>query len=278
MVDTDDGDQLRCFSRGKKNDVACGDRVRLSLTGHRQGVIDLILPRHTLLYRSDAFREKSIAANVTQLIMVVAAEPEFSDEVLARGLVAAESADIAPLIVLNKCDLGAAAARARSQLSPWAALDYPILELSAKQDVTPLRERLHGHTSVLVGQSGMGKSTLINALLPGTGARTQEISLALGSGKHTTTHAELYRLDPTSAIIDSPGLQEFGLAHLSHNDVAAAFRDIAPLLGECRFRDCRHRSEPGCAVQKAVATGQLSDLRYQLFLRIAGTALARDER
>jgi ribosome biogenesis GTPase len=274
LVRLADGSEMLCLTRGKKSEVVCGDLVDIKLTGEAsaengaQGVIERILPRHSLLHRSDAFREKRIAANVTQIVVVVAAEPSFSDELLARCLVAAFDQKIEVLIVLNKCDLAAVAA-ARRRLMPYSAIGYRVLELSAKQDISALRPLLHGHTSVLVGQSGMGKSTLINALLPDAQAATREISSALDSGKHTTTHARLYRLDETSSLIDCPGVQAFGLHHLSFGGIEQGFVEFAPHLGQCRFHDCRHTHEPGCALREAVAAGKIDARRLELFQQIA---------
>ena len=271
-VELDDGRTLLCFPRGKKSELACGDKVSIQLSGENQGVIDSIEERQTLLYRSNEFKQKLIAANVTQIVIVVATEPSFSDELITRCLVAAECQDMKALIVLNKCDLQERLDFATTNLSAFEQLGYPVLRLSAHTSVDLLRPFLSGHTSVLVGQSGMGKSTLTNALVPGANAPTREISEALDSGKHTTTHATLYRLDDQSVLIDSPGLQEFGLRHLSSNAIEYGFPELRPLLGKCRFRDCRHDREPDCAVLAAVESGQISPRRYAVFRALRNEA------
>ncbi len=268
LIELADGSTLPCFPRGKKSELACGDRVQLERSGEAQGVIDTILPRSSLLYRSNEFRQKLIAANVTLVVIVVATEPSFSDELVTRCLVAAESQDIKALIVLNKCDLIERLPDAEAALSPFARLGYSILHLSALGEVDALRTQLAGQTSVLVGQSGMGKSTLVNALVPTAGARTREISEALDSGRHTTTHATLYRLPDGAALIDSPGLQEFGLHHLSRSELEHGFREYRAWQGHCRFRNCRHDREPGCAIREAVEAGDVDASRHDTFLRL----------
>jgi len=271
VVELDDGSQLPCFPRGKKSEVACGDRVDIARTSDDQGVIEAIQPRSSLLYRSNEIKQKLIAANVDQLVIVVATEPAFSDELVTRALLAAESEEIDVLIVLNKCDLSDKLPVARERLAVFAGLGYRIVELSALNHAEDLRPELAGKTSVLVGQSGMGKSTLVNALVPAANAATREISQALDSGKHTTTHATLYHLDEASELIDSPGLQEFGLGHLDRQEIEHAFREFRPYLGLCRFRDCRHNREPDCALNAALATGQIDERRFAAYHRILGT-------
>ena len=266
----DDGRTIAGIPLGKKSPYACGDRVEVELSSPNQGQILRHLERTSLLYRSDEWKQKLIAANATQLVLVCATEPGFTDELLTRALVAAEHDDIKAVIVLNKCDLTAGLAAARQQLAPFAALGYPIIELSAKEDASAIKRLLTDHVSVLVGQSGMGKSTLINALVPGAAAATREISEALDSGKHTTTHARLYALDENSAIIDSPGLQEFGLAHLTVGEIENAFVEFRPYMGQCRFRDCHHEAEPDCAIKKAVAAGLIHPRRLEHFNKLIG--------
>ena len=272
IVELPDGNLLPCFPRGKKSDVACGDRVDIQRTSDDQGVIEAIQPRTSLLYRSNEIKQKLIAANVDQLVIVVATEPAFSDELITRALLAAESEEIEALIVLNKCDLADKLPAARERLAVFARLGYRIVELSALEHAEDLRPELFGYTSVLVGQSGMGKSTLVNSLVPSARAATREISQALDSGKHTTTHATLYHLDADSELIDSPGLQEFGLGHLDRQEIEHAFLEFRPYVGQCRFRDCKHNREPDCVLNAAVKAGEIDARRFDVYHRIVGTA------
>jgi len=267
LVELDGGESLKCFPRGKRSEVACGDRVQVAPTAAGQGVIEAIDPRSALFYRSDAFRQKLIAANVTQIMIVLAAAPSYYEDLVNRCLVAAEEARIRAVIVLNKFDLGTSAAALES-LRLFEKLGYPVLPLSARQDVTPLLPWLEGQTTVLVGQSGMGKSTIINRLLPEANAATAEVSIALDSGRHTTTHARLYRLGASGRIIDAPGLQEFGLHHIAPEALDALFVEFRPFIGHCRFANCRHASEPGCAIAGAVKDGLISERRRASYRQI----------
>lgn len=259
---------LKCYPRGKKSHYACGDNVEIELTGHDQGVIVGLLPRHNLLWRSDAFREKLIAANLTQIVIVVATEPGFSDLLISRCITAAEQQRLKTLIVLNKADLAGRLPAARAALQPFAGLGYRCIELSALRNADALAASLDGEKSIFVGQSGMGKSTLTNALIPEAQAATREISAALNSGKHTTTFARLYPFGEHGWLIDSPGLQVFGLAHLDSAALTESFIEFRPYLGQCRFRDCRHDAEPGCALREAVETGRIHPRRYEHFTQI----------
>jgi len=260
----DDQKRISCVTRGKKTDLACGDNVTVKLTDKHEGVIESTLPRKTLLYRSNAFKSKMLAANVTQIIIVLATQPSFYEALLNRCLIAAEAAGIKALIVLNKCDL-ADNDDAKQKLALYTELGYQVLALSATEDISALRPYLQGEASILVGQSGMGKSTIINALLPDADVRTREVSLVLDSGKHTTTAAHLYHLDTHSQLIDSPGLQEFGLHHLSTDDLEHAFIEFRPYLGKCRFNNCKHLQEPDCAIKEAMAINKVTPERLAIY-------------
>lgn len=261
---TADKKRISCVTRGKKTDLACGDLVMIQMTDRHEGVIETTLPRKTLLYRSNAFKSKMLAANVTQIIIVLATQPSFYEALLNRCLIAAEAANIKALIVLNKCDL-ADNDDAKQKLALYAALGYRVLMLSATEDISTLRPYLQGEASILVGQSGMGKSTIINSLLPDADVRTREVSLVLDSGKHTTTAAHLYHLDADSQLIDSPGLQEFGLHHLSTDELEYAFIEFRPFLGKCRFNNCKHLQEPDCAITGAMATHKITPERLAIY-------------
>ena len=265
-----EGNILSCITRGRRNDVVVGDIVEV-----HEGVIESVMPRTSLLYRSDAFREKRIASNVTQVVFVLAGVPTYSDELLNLCLTASQDQGLKFLILLNKADMEEATKAVMESLELYEKLGYPVLSISARQNVSPLLPFLEGETSVLVGQSGMGKSTLINSLVPEANRATAEISSKLDSGRHTTTHARLYHLSPISHIIDSPGLQEFGLNHLDLQGLVRAFVEFRPHLGHCRFRNCRHAGEPGCALQAALESGEISERRMAIYRKLASEFISR---
>jgi ribosome biogenesis GTPase len=269
------GEQVACVLKGRSTMLACGDSVLIARAAGG-GVIEAILPRTTLFFRSDAFREKLIAANVTQVVGVVAPDLGVDEELVHRWSIAAEAEHCRLVIAANKLDQPDFPALLL-RLAPFAALGYPVVSLSAKQDVSPLAPWLAGQRTVLVGQSGMGKSTILNAIAPGATARTAEISQALQAGRHTTTHSTLHPLSDTAEggwIVDSPGMKVFGLAHLAPEAVADAFVELRPLHGHCRFRDCRHDREPDCAIRAAVTRGEVAPHRVALLRALLAASVA----
>ena len=274
-----DHQTLQCVTRGKKSDVATGDLVRLALTSTDQAVIEEILPRTTLLYRSDQYKSKLLAANVTQLFIVVATEPGFSDDLVSRALVAANAAGIRAHIILNKTDVSHLLPAARSKLELYGQLGYPIHEVSAKaaasETLSILQPLLAGQSSILIGQSGMGKSSLIQLLVPDADIAVREISQRLDSGKHTTTFTRLFEIDAQTSVIDSPGFQEFGLYHLTEGMLERAFPEFQPVLGQYRFTNCHHVAEPDCAVLSALHEGQIDKERHRLYLQLRHESLQK---
>lgn len=271
-VELESGQIRHCFPKGKRNEAAVGDWVSVQLQGEQEGQLAAIEPRQNLLFRSDEWRTKQFAANVDQMLLVVAVKPTFADDLLGRALAGAWAADIEPIIVLNKTDLTEALGQARERLKPYRDLGVKILEVSAleastiEQQIKPL---LKNKTTLLLGQSAMGKSTLLNALVPDAKANTQEHSLALDAGKHTTTATRLYHLPGQAGdLIDSPGVQAFGLAHLSLEDIERGFPEFTAHKAHCRFYNCTHRREPNCGVLKALSRGEIDPRRHALYERL----------
>lgn len=271
-VELSTGELIKCFPRGKKNDAAVGDFVEISLQGQGEGALEKILPRKNLLYRSDENRSKQFAANVDQLLFVVAVEPAFSEDLLGRALTGAWSAGITPIILLNKVDLVSGLEVARAKLAPFRHLGVQIIDICAhdsalvQADILPL---LKDKTSLLLGQSAMGKSTLLNTLVPNALAATQEHSVALGAGKHTTTTTRLYHLPNHGGdLIDSPGFQAFGLLHLSREEIERGFPEFSEHIPLCRFYNCTHQHEPGCGVLAALDRHEIDAARHALYVRL----------
>jgi ribosome biogenesis GTPase len=277
-VETPDGKRLICHPRGKKSVTVVGDQVLWQAT-QDEGTIEKILPRRNLFYRQDEIRTKSFAANLDQVLILIAAEPEFSESQLSRALIAAEAERIRPVIALNKSDLAGPFGRAWERLENYRDMGYTLLPLALKPkaedapatELSELLAVMQGYTTLILGPSGSGKSTLINRLLPHADVLTNEISTALNSGKHTTTSTSLYWVDEakTTAVIDSPGFQEFGLNHIDPMHLAGLMPDIKVHTGSCKFYNCSHLHEPGCEVllhrQEASSACGISANRYKIY-------------
>jgi len=282
-VETPQGERWMCHARGKKSQTVVGDRV-LWMPSQDEGTIEQVLERRNLLYRQDEIRTKSFAANLDLVLILIAAEPEFSESQLTRALIASAAQDIPVLIVLNKSDLEPFFSRAWERLSPYRAMAYTVLATALRpKGTSPLAERdgwpallaaLAGKTTLVLGPSGAGKSTLINRLVPGAQVLTQEISTALNSGKHTTTSTTHYWTDAnrTTALIDSPGFQEFGLQHIDPMRLASLMPDVCAWIDQCKFYNCSHLHEPGCGVMARVAgsddhpqEASISPNRYRIY-------------
>ena len=280
LVETDDGTRLICHPRGKKSQAVVGDRIRW-LPTEDEGTIEKIEERNNLFYRQDEMRLKSFAANLDQVLILIAAEPEFSESQLTRALIAAEAARITPIIALNKSDLIEPFGRAWTKLAPYRAMGYHMLALAIKPksvattvdelQSAALMTLLWGKKTLVLGPSGAGKSSLTNLLVPQAKVLTAEISQALNSGKHTTTSTTLYWVEDTrqTALIDSPGFQEFGLHHIEPMQLANLMPDFKTHAQNCKFYNCTHLHEPGCGVIFEVNSGamasSISASRYRLY-------------
>ena len=269
IVETPDGERVTCHPRGKKSDCVVGDQVRWQASGD-EGVIEHIEPRRNLLFRQDDWRTKSFAANLDQILILVAGEPMFSETQLARALIAAESAGIAVQVLLNKIDVPQAAL-ARERLLPYRAMEVTVIETALKTRPEEARALLApllaGRTTLVLGPSGTGKSTLINLMVKDAAAQVGEVSQALNSGRHTTTTTTWYWLDSQrrEALIDSPGFQEFGLRQIDAQQLPLLMPDLRKHLANCRFYNCTHRQEPGCGVIAAVERAEVSPSRWRIY-------------
>lgn len=265
------GQILICQSRRRLDSLVVGDRVLWEPCGAGQGRVEEALPRRTVLTRPGPNgRIRAVAANLDRILVVVASEPEPDWLLVDQYLAACEHRGLDAALVVNKIDRIPDREALRTMLADYEAIDYPCIPVSARtgEGLTELRSLLAGRCSLLAGQSGVGKSSLTNALLPDKQLRVRELSEKAGLGRHTTTAATLYHLPNGGDLIDSPGVAVFGLAEMAAEDLAAGYREFRPLLSECRFRDCRHITDKGCAVLDAVAAGGISAARYGRFRKL----------
>ena len=274
VVQGEDDKYTHCLFRQNLGEVVCGDRVVWQPTHDEEGVVTALLPRDSVLSRPDySGRDKPLAANITQLVVVLAPEPQPTGYLTDQYLVAAERIGVSAIIALNKADLLTEEQwRAFHQaFAHYEKIGYPVLRISAKQQngLAPLRKHLQHHTSILVGQSGVGKSSLINALMPHKNLEEGRLSEASGLGRHTTSAATLYVLDSGGEIIDSPGVRSFRLGKLSRQELERGFREFIPYLDKCQFSNCAHRAEPGCALVEAVEKAEIDPDRLQNFRHMA---------
>jgi len=269
-----EGNIHHCLSRQNIGHIVCGDRVVWQATEEGNGVVTARLERSSVLARPDySGREKPLAANITLLVIVVAPEPEPSEYLVDQYLVTAETIGVPAMIAINKSDLisGEKGEKFNQRIKLYEKIGYPIARISAytSHGLDPMIERLQGQTSILVGQSGVGKSSIINALLPDLDLQVGRLSDASNLGKHTTSASTCYSLPSGGELIDSPGVRSFRLLKLSRSELENGFKEFRPYSGHCQFNDCKHMQEPSCAIKKAVADKEISQQRLDNFLHLA---------
>jgi ribosome biogenesis GTPase len=273
LLETAGGDIIRSVARRGLPQIVCGDEVEWLQTGDNSGVIETIRPRRTALHRANGSNgQRPLVANIDQVIIEAALEPALDYFLIDKYCIAAELAQAEPLIIINKADLLTDEDHARISLliSEYLHIGYTTLLISVLKNtgVEAFNDRLSGKTSILVGQSGVGKSSLVKRLLPDRDIITGKLSAASGLGKHTTTSTTLYHLPHGGHLIDSPGVRDFHLGRVPDDELGNGFREFHPYLGQCKFNNCRHLSEPGCAIIAAVAEGHILERRMASYRQL----------
>ena len=275
MVELDDGERLDCKYRRSVGRPYCGDRVEILRADRQSAVVTRILPRDNVFVRADARQRKQpIAANLDQALIIIAPHPAPSRDLVERYLVAIHSLGIRPVIVLNKAELMQESEYDNNtplgRMEGYRKLGYEVVHTSCKTapGISSLKTVLENRTSILVGQSGVGKSSLVNSLLPDLELQTGALSRATGKGIHTTTTTIMYTMPAGGRLIDSPGVWEYGLWQMEPGELANGFIEFEPFLGLCKFNDCRHDHEPQCAIREAAESGAIFPWRYQAYLRL----------
>ena len=272
-----DGANYQAVTKSKKTEYVVGDIVSIEEINSKQVQIVDVIKRDNLVYRTDNNRSKIIASNIDQMLIVIAVKPNCNLNFLNNCLIFAESAGITPIIIINKIDLIESADFTNKIIGLYrTSLGYEVIPLSAYNGCDAILSKLANKNSLLIGQSGVGKSTIINEVIPDGRARTGEISKSENTGCHTTTNAELYHINTNSNIVDCPGLQEFGLYHLDVDRLIEFFPEIKDHLGECKFRNCRHLNEPGCIVKTLYENVQMDKVRFELLQSITNNLLTKD--
>lgn len=273
-VQDDSNRVTHCLTRQNIGHPVCGDRVIWQPIDPEQGVVTAIQPRTTVLSRPDySGRDKPLAANISQLVILLAPSPEPSEYLVDQYLVATEQMGVSAIIVINKVDMLDAGSRKmlETRFGHYESIGYPVIWVSLKQAnaLDALLPGFSNQTSILVGQSGVGKSSLVKTLLPDRDIQIGRLSKATGLGRHTTSATTCYRIASDGHLIDSPGVRSFRLGDIDVADLERGFRDLIPLLGQCRFGDCRHDREPGCAIKDALQQERIHPKRLENFLHMA---------
>lgn len=268
LVESESGELYQCTGRRNIELSVAGDQVIFQTTDNGEGVVTALLPRDNFLTRS----QKLIAANIDELWLVVAIEPHYQFELIDRYLVVAENADLPINIVVNKIELSDNFDQVKYDFSMYESAGYNVsyLSVKAQTNIAEFKAQLNDKTHIFLGQSGVGKSSLINELIPDLNLRVNEISTKSKLGKHTTTNTTLYHIPSGGDLIDSPGIREFQLDDLTDKEILSGFREFKPFIGQCKFRNCAHLNEPKCAIKTAVELGDIHPMRYNNYLQLIG--------